>query len=104
MIQSFTRKVRTAVAVVCVIGLSACQSTWDAEPDFGSSVNGAIKSQVRNPNAPVKVPKTAAGLDGPAAKNAVDSYQKSFERKQPVTSGASQSGTMVGTSVGITVQ
>lgn len=91
------------ILVLSIFALSACQATWYPEERFGSSVNGAIQAQAKNPNAPVGNPKTTAGLDGPAAKNAVDSYQKSFERKQPTTT-ATQTGTMVGSSVGITVQ
>ena len=88
-----------AVTIGC---LSACQSNWYPESDFGSTVNGAVMAQAKNPNAPKGNPKLTTGLDGPAAKSSVDSYQKTFERK-PVTPQAT-SGSMIGSSIGITVQ
>lgn len=91
------------ITILSALGLTACQATWYPEDQFGSSVNGAIQAQAKNPNAPVGNPKKTPGLDGPAAKNAIDSYQKSFERKQ-TTQQSSQSGTMVGGTVGIKVQ
>lgn len=86
----------------CLLSLTACQAYWNPEPDFGSSVNGAIQAQVQNTNAPKGYPKAVVGLDGPAAKTSVETYQKSFERKQAAT--PTTTGTMVGSSLGLTVQ
>ena len=67
--------------MIVLLSLSACQSYWDAHPDLGSSVNSAIQAQKVNPAAPEGNPKPTKGLDGPAAKASVDSYQRSFETK-----------------------
>ena len=67
--------------MIVLLALSACQSYWDAHPDLGSSVNSAIQAQKVNPAAPEGNPKPTKGLDGPAAKASVDSYQRSFETK-----------------------
>jgi hypothetical protein len=67
--------------MVFLLSLSACQSYWDAHPDLGSSVNSAIQAQKVNPVAPEGNQKPTKGLDGPAAKSSVDSYQRSFETK-----------------------
>ena len=67
--------------MIVLLALSACQSYWDAHPDLGNSVNSAIQAQKVNPVAPEGNPKPTKGLDGPAAKASVDSYQRSFETK-----------------------
>ena len=74
--------------------LAGCQTDWDARPDFGSYVNGAVQAQLQNPNAPKGAPKSVVGLDGPAADATVTSYQKTFERKasQPTQSTGSITG------------
>lgn len=62
--------------------LIGCQSYWYADPDFGSTVNNAVRAQTANPNtpqAPAKGP--AVGLDGVSAKKGVDNYQGSFDAK-----------------------
>ena len=73
--------IRFTSAIISLLTLSACQSYWNARPDFGSSVNAAIQAQKVNPVAPEGNPKSTQGLDGPAAKASVDSYQRSFEVK-----------------------
>jgi hypothetical protein len=70
----------TSLTLLC-LSASACQSYWDAHPDLGSSVNSAIQAQKVNPAAPEGNPKPTKGLDGPAAKASVDSYQRSFDTK-----------------------
>lgn len=98
--MSFIRIVLSAAGIV--VALTGCQAYWNPEPEFGSSVNGAIQAQVQNLNAPKGYPKALVGMDGPAAKTSVETYQKSFERKQP--QAQSTTGTMVGSSLGLTVQ
>lgn len=83
------------------LGLTACSPYWNAMPGYGEAVNGAIMAQAKNPDAPKGNPKSVAGLDGPAAKNSVDSYQKSFIRTQPTTTS---SGSLTGSSAGVAVQ
>jgi hypothetical protein len=80
--------------------LSACQSIWDTSPEFGSTINGAIQDQLVNPNAPAGNKKVTTGLDGSAAKGAVDNYQKSFEVRVPTSSGTYPAGAAMGTSSG----
>ena len=62
--------------------LIAYQSYWYADPDFGSTVNNAVRAQTANPNAPQPPAKgSASGLDGVSAKKGVDNYQGSFDAK-----------------------
>jgi hypothetical protein len=86
--------------MVLFMMLSACQSIWDASPDFGSTVNDAVKDQLVNPNAPAGNKKVTTGLDGGAAKSAVDNYQKSFEVKVPTSIGTYPAGAATGSSSG----
>ncbi|QWD96216.1 pilus assembly protein [Polynucleobacter sp. MG-6-Vaara-E2] len=60
------------------LAISGCQSIWQNEPDFGSSVTSSVQNQLVNPQAPLGNPKPTTGLDGPSAKATVDSYQRSF--------------------------
>lgn len=83
------------------LGMTACSPYWNAMPGYGEAVNGAIMAQAKNPDAPNGNPKSVAGLDGPAAKNSVDSYQKSFIRTPPPATGG---GTLTGGSTGLSVQ
>lgn len=82
-----------------VISLSGCQTDWDARPDFGSYVNGAVQAQLQNPNAPKGAPKSVVGLDGRSADAAVTSYQKTFERKAPQQTQSS--GSITGSSLSV---
>ena len=91
---------KVLACAVLVTGLSACQSIWDTSPDFGGTVNGAVQNQLVNPNAPAGNQKVTTGLDGGAAKGAVDNYQKSFEVRTPTSSGTYPTGATMGTSSG----
>lgn len=88
------------VLLASTLGLSACQTTWDTPPDFGSTVNDAVQAQLVNPGAPVGNQKVTRGLDGSAAKGAVDNYQKSFEVRAPTSSGTYPTGATSGGSSG----
>ena len=83
------------------LGLTACSPYWNAVPSYGEAVNGAIMAQAKNPDAPKGNPKPVDGLDGPAAKNSVDSYQKSFIHTQPTATNA---GSLTGSSSGLSIQ
>ncbi len=96
----FRLMLKIMTAAVILTGLSACQTTWDASPDFGETVNDAVQAQLVNPKAPVGNKKVTKGLDGSAAKSAVDNYQKSFEVRAPIGSSAYPTGSAVGTSSG----
>jgi hypothetical protein len=97
---NFRKRMRIPLSMALLMLLSACQSIWDASPEFGSTINGAIQDQLVNPNAPVGNKKVTTGLDGGAAKGAVDSYQKSFEVRVPTSSGTYPAGAAMGTSSG----
>ncbi|MFZ9611539.1 MAG: hypothetical protein ACO294_12645 [Methylococcales bacterium] len=92
---------KLGMLIVLVPSLTACQSTWFPESDFGSSVNQAIANQVANKNAPDPVARNTMGMEGVAAKSSIDSYQKSFESSATgVVYGSSGSGAFVGSSGG----
>lgn len=96
-----TKRCASIVAVIGLLGLvTACQSIWEPDPDFGSTVTGAIQAQSVNPDAPAGNKKVTKGLDGPSAKSGVDNYQKSFEVKVPTSSGTYPTGATMGTSSG----
>ncbi len=81
MIGCYQRLWLIMASCVAVLSLSACQSYWDADPNLGSSVNGAVRAQVANPNAPQAKQTPKQGMDGVAAKKSVDNYQQSFDAK-----------------------
>ncbi len=82
-----------------ILLLVGCQSYWDAEPGFGSSVNGAIRAQSVNKNPPTGNPYANAHMDGVSAKATVDNYQKSFTA--PASSGqGAVSGSLVNINAG----
>lgn len=85
--------VRCVATMALGVSLSACQSYWEPEADFGSTVNGAIRAQAVNPDAPVGNPNAKAHMDGVAAKASVDNYQKSYI--SPRTSGQQGSANSV---------
>ena len=69
---------RSGVLLVPAALLAACASStprWDAR--FGESVRGAIAAQVANPAA-VRNQDPVAGLDGKAARAALERYEQSF--------------------------
>lgn len=91
------------LGLACVMAglLSACQSYWDPEPDFGASVNGAIRAQAVNKNPPTGNPYANAHMDGVAAKATVDNYQRSFTA--PARSGQGTTGSLVNINTGSSV-
>lgn len=91
-----------ALLATSVVGLAGCQAYWDPQPDFGTYVNGAVQAQIQNPKAPKGYPKSVVGMDGPSANSSVESYQKTFERKQTQQTQTS-TGSIVGGS-GLSVQ
>lgn len=82
--------------------LAGCQAYWDPQPDFGSYVNGAVQAQVQNPKAPKGYPKSVVGMDGISANASVESYEKTFERKQTQQTQTTTGSIMSGS--GLTVQ
>lgn len=86
-----TRRRKTLVAIVLTGGitLSGCSSPVRLADDYGNSYGVAVEAQLLNPEAePTTAPVT--GLDGQAAKRAVQVYQKSFDKSE--TQGAATTG------------
>lgn len=77
------------LTLIGVISLAGCQSYWEKEPQFGSSVNDAVKAQAVNPQAPTGNKPSKQGMDGVAATKSIDNYNKSFDAKQPTTGNTS---------------
>lgn len=70
-----------AAGAACL--LSACVSTtpqWDA--NFGNTVRTAFAQQIINPDASQN-PDPVSGMDGRAARETMDRYQKSFKEPAP---------------------
>lgn len=70
-----------AASAACL--LSACAPTtpqWDA--NFGNSVRTAFAQQIINPDASQN-PDPVTGMDGRAARETIDRYQKSFSEPAP---------------------
>ena len=89
--------IRLMALTGCLITLTACQSSWYPEVDFGSSVNQSIADQTANKNAPEPVARNTMGMEGPAAKSSIDNYQKSFEASSSgVVYGSGSTGSFVG--------
>ena len=72
--------------------LTGCQSTWEPESNFGSSVKSAIRAQIVDPHAPASDAYAHARMDGESARKSVESYQKSFGASS--TGDASQGSLM----------
>ncbi len=84
---------RSLLGIVVVLVLSGCQSYWNADSDFGSSVNGAVRAQAINPDPPTGNPYAKAHMDGISAKATVDNYQKSFTA--PARPGQGNTGSLI---------
>lgn len=94
---------------LAILALTGCQPYWNPEPDFGSSVNGAIRAQAVNPDPPTGNPYAKGHMDGKSAKATVDNYQRSFTNPPRTTQGTGSSlininsgGTTGGSTTGIT--
>jgi type IV pilus biogenesis protein CpaD/CtpE len=69
--------------VVITSCLGACAETAPrTEAEFGNATRATLKAQIINPDAG-KEANTVTGLDGRAARDAVDSYQRSFADPAP---------------------
>ena len=80
--------------VLAALCLSSCRAIW-FDPDEGSAVNGAIRSQSVYPDgSPANANKSIGGLDGTSAKATIDSYNRSFT----LPSGGAAAGATGGSS------
>lgn len=63
--------------------LTACAETAPRyEAEFGNATRATFNAQIINPDAGNN-PDPVAGLDGRAARDAIDNYQKSFAEPKP---------------------
>ena len=69
------------LAAIAVVVLAACSNTPNLDKHFGESVSVIKAQQIINPDASRNT-DPVAGLDGKAAKGALDNYRDSF-RKPP---------------------
>ena len=80
-----TLQIATALTLVSV--LTACvEPAARYEAEFGSATRATLKAQIINPDAGNN-PDPVAGLDGRAARDAIDNYQKSFAEPKPTENG-----------------
>lgn len=75
------------LALGVVAGLTGCATTETPRHDasFGQAVLAARATQTLQPDAPVRTPITL-GLDGRAARSAVERYQDSYRTPAPTFS------------------
>lgn len=71
--------------VITLAGLlTACAETAPRyEAEFGNATRATLNAQIINPDAGNNA-DPVAGLDGRAARDAIDNYQKSFAEPQPI--------------------
>ena len=70
-------------AFTAAINLVACTQPMPRyEAEFGENIRNTMKAQVINPDAGNN-PDPVAGIDGRAARDAVNNYQKSFAKPEP---------------------
>ena len=75
-LQITTALILTSVLTACAVPAPR----YDAE--FGNATRAPLKAQIINPNAGNN-PDPVAGLDGRAARDAIDNYQKLFAEPKP---------------------
>lgn len=76
-------KTHYILSAITLFGLSACQSTMPRyEAEFGDSIRSSLNAQVINPEASNNS-DPVAGIDGRAARDAINNYQKSFAMPEP---------------------
>ncbi len=74
---------KIAIALSAVGLIAACtQPAPRFEAEFGNATRATLNAQIINPNAGSNQ-DPVAGLDGRAARDAINSYQKSFAQPQP---------------------
>ncbi|MEO7493427.1 MAG: hypothetical protein ABIT83_23210 [Massilia sp.] len=79
---SVTSPATLPVTLLALALLSACAAT-PPDPHFGESVRQARLAMTINPHAGEN-PDLAAGVDGGAAREAIQRYQDSFKAPPPV--------------------
>ena len=95
-----TTKYRRTMIAVAVAALAGCASTTPTlDAHFGEAVRTARAQQTINPDGP-RNPDPVAGLDGRAAKSAMDNYQGSFKAPPPTFSVINIGGGITGQQAG----
>ena len=80
-----TLQLATALTLASV--LTACVETAPRyEAEFGNATRATLNAQIINPDAGNN-PDPVAGLDGRAARDAINNYQKSFAEPKPTENG-----------------
>jgi type IV pilus biogenesis protein CpaD/CtpE len=75
-LQVTTLLVLTGVQIACV------EQAPRFEAEFGNATRATLNAQIINPDAGNN-PDPVAGLDGRAARDAINNYQKSFAQPEP---------------------
>ncbi len=69
-------------SVITLIGLlTACETAPRYEAEFGNATRATLNAQIINPDAGNN-PDPVAGLDGRAARDAINNYQKSYAQPE----------------------
>ena len=77
------KPLQTATLFTLAAVLTACAEPAPRyEAEFGNATRATLKAQIINPNAGNN-PDPVAGLDGQAARDAINNYQKSFAEPKP---------------------
>ena len=80
-----TLQITTVITLASI--LTACvEPAPRYEAEFGNATRATLKAQIINPNAGDN-PDPVAGLDGRAAQDAINNYQKSFAEPKPTENG-----------------
>ena len=76
-----TLQITTVITLAGI--LTACvEPAPRYEAEFGNATRATLKAQIINPDAGNN-PDPVAGLDGRAARDAINNYQKSFAEPKP---------------------
>ena len=77
------KPLQTATIFMLAAVLTACAEPAPRyEAEFGNATRATFNAQIINPDAGNN-PDPVAGLDGRAARDAIDKYQKSFAEPKP---------------------
>lgn len=76
-------KLKTLTLILASTALAGCaQTTPRFDAEFGNATRATFNAQIINPDAGNN-PDPVTGLDGRAARDAIDSYQQSFTKPEP---------------------
>lgn len=84
MIPFPARRAALFAALGAALTLAGCSTTPNYDARFGEAVRAAKASMVLYPDAAAQGDEVL-GMDGRAARDAMDRYQDSFHRPPPVT-------------------